>query len=339
MARPTRQANMEAWRYPDDFDGIISGCPHPDVAGTVMMEVWMALANTGPDGRNLITPAEAELVAKAVNHACDSLDGLEDGLISDPGACQFDLARLACKGHQAAGCLTANQINTLKAFYGGPRDSAGQQLFPGVPYGSEPYWDRWITGQTADVSDDFVRRTGMEFMRYMAFLDDPGEQYSPANFDFDRDPQRLRPMAQIYHANNPDLDKFRERGGKLLMWHAWGDAAVPATRAMWYYEAVEGHVGSRESTQDFFRLFLVPGMDHCGIEEGPGNTQHGFDPLTALERWVEHGEAPTSLLTTKTDSTGNVIWTRPVCPYPQRAVYDGDGDVNDASNFECVDQD
>jgi feruloyl esterase len=107
-------------------------------------------------------------------------------------------------------------------------------------------------------------------------------------------------------------------------------------RSITYYEAVEGRVGSREATQDFFRLFVVPGMNHCGLQNGPGITDTGFDPLTALERWVEQGEAPTNLLTTKTDSTGAVQWTRPACPYPQRAVYDGEGDPNAASSFECA---
>ncbi|MEF8939280.1 MAG: tannase/feruloyl esterase family alpha/beta hydrolase [Salinivenus sp.] len=333
-----RQAVMEALRYPDDFDGVISGCPHPKTGGTVMLGAWLARANTGPDGKNLITPVEVQLVQEAVYEACDSLDGLEDGLISDPRACQFDPATLACDGAETDSCLTANQVEAVKAFYAGPRDSEGRQLYAGLPLGSEPYWDGMfgVTGETPDASDDFSRLHSVQFLRYMAFREDPGEGYSIADFDFDQDPQRLEHMAQIYDADDPDLDAFRKRGGKLLMWHAWGDPATPPMETIEYYEAVEERVGSRERTQDFFRLFVVPGMDHCGIGEGPGITQHGFDPLTAMERWVEQGRAPENLMTTKRDSTGAVQWTRPVCPYPQRAFYDGEGDPNEASSFECV---
>jgi len=335
-----RQAVMEAWRYPDDFDGIISGCPDLNVIGSMLLNVWLAQANTGPGDENLITPAEVPLVKEAVYDACDALDGLDDGLISDPRACRFDPATLACTRNETESCLTANQVEALQKMYDGPRGSAGQQLFPGVPRGSEPYWGIWINGswasQTADVSDDFPRRAGLQFLHYLAFPEDPGEQYSVERFDFDQDPPQMEFMAQIYNANDPDLDTFRESGGKLLMWHAWADAGIPPLGSIAFYEAVEEHVGSRAATQDFFRLFMVPGMDHCGIQEGPGITQHGFDPLTALEQWVEQGEAPTRLLTTKTDSTGAVQWTRPVCPYPQRAVYDSEGDPDAASSFECV---
>lgn len=333
-----RQGVMEALRYPDDFDGIISGCPHPKTGGTAMLGAWLARKNTGPDGKNLITPTEVQLVKEAVYDTCDSLDGLEDGLISDPRACQFDPATLACRGDETESCLTTNQVEAVKAFYAGPRDSEGRQLYAGLSFGSEPYWDGvfGLTGETENPSDDFSRLHSGEFLRYMAFREDPGESYSVEDFDFDRDPKRLEHMAKIYDADDPDLTAFRERGGKLLMWHSWADAAPPPMETVAYYEAVEEHVGSREATQDFFRLFMVPGMDHCGIGEGPGITQHGFDPLTALEQWVEEGEAPESMLTTKTDSTGAVQWTRPICPYPQRAVYDGEGDANDASNFECV---
>ena len=331
-----RQALMEALRYPDDFDGVISGCPHPKATGTNLQGAWIARANTGPDGRNLITPSDVPLVKEAVYEACDSLDGLDDGLVSDPLACRFDPATLVCESDQTDDCLTEDQIEALRKIYGGPTDSSGRHLYGGVPFGSEPYWGFWITGETANVNDDAMRYVSTQFMRYMAFPDDPGEAYVLADFDFDRDPQRMKRMGKIYNVDDPDLDAFRESGGKVLMWHAWADAAPPPTETIAYYEAVEKRVGSRENTQDFFRLFMVPGMDHCGIGEGPGIMLRGFDPLTALERWIERGETPESLLTTKTDSNGTVLWTRPVCPYPKRAVYDGEGDPDDASSFKCV---
>lgn len=271
----------------------------------------------------------------AVYSACDALDGIEDGIISDPRACTFDPAVLQCAQDETDTCLTADQVEALRKLYDGPRDSAGRSLYAGLPLGSEPFWEFWVTGETG--GGGAMRLAAEQFLRYMGFEEDPGDQYEIADFDFDRDPARLEFMAQIYNADDPDLDAFRENGGKLLMWHSWADAAPPPLETIRYYEAVEAYVGSREQTQDFFRLFMVPGMEHCGFSEGPGIDQHGFDLLTVLERWVEQGEEPASIFTTKMDEEGNILWTRPICPWPQQEVYRGEGDVNNASSFECVD--
>jgi len=131
------------------------------------------------------------------------------------------------------------------------------------------------------------------------------------------------------------LELYRKNGGKLLMYHGWADAAVPPWTSIEYYEAVEHNVGSREETQEFFRLYMIPGMGHCGLSGDPGINDGGIDLLTALELWVEMGEAPQSVLTTKYDDEGRVLWTRPVCPYPQSAIYDGQGDIHDANNYTC----
>ena len=331
-----RQAVMEALRYPDDFDGLISEAPHPKVTGTALLGAWLARVNTGPDGQNLITPTDLEIVRQAVYAACDHVDGLEDGLISDPRDCRFDPAGLLCAEGRDAPCLTETQVEALEKMYDGPRDSTGRRLYSGLPLGSEPYWSRWVVGKTADGSDDVALRQSLQFLRYMAFRQDPGEDYTLADVDFDSDPQRLEKLAHIYNVDDPDLGAFRESGGKLLMLHSWADAGPPPMETTAYYEAVESAIGSRDRTQEFFRLFMVPGMDHCGIGEGPGIRGDGYDPLTALELWVEEGEAPASLMMTKTTSTGEVLWTRPICPYPQRAAYKGGGAANDASSFECV---
>jgi hypothetical protein len=330
-----RQGVMHALRFPDDFDGIIAYAPGLDLTGAMMLAAWVARANTEPDGRNLIGPAEVRLIREAVYSACDRLDGVEDGLISDPRACRFDPSTIACGPERSSNCLTEAQLDALRAIYGGPRDGAARQLYPGVTPGSEPYWEFWFTGQTLDPHDDLVRMVSEQFLRYMAFEDDPGEHYEVGDFDFDRDPARLEFMGRLYNATSPDLDAFRERGGKLLMLQGWADPVVPAGVTIAYYEAVEERIGGGDATQDFFRLFLLPGTDHCGIGEGPGVTDAGLDPLEVLERWVEQGEAPASIATTKTDSDGNVLWTRPICPYPQREVHDGRGDVNAAKSWHC----
>jgi len=324
-----RQGVMQALRYPEDFDGIISFDPALNLGKGLLKGPWLARVNSGPDGSDLIAATEARLLEEAVYDACDSLDGLDDGLISDPRLCDFDPAALLCEEGRAEGCLTQAQVDAARALYQGPRDSAGRQLYPGLIYGSEPYWPFWISGP--------MLTAPLEYFRYMGFREDPGERFTLEDFDFDNDPPRLEFMGSIYSADNPDLEAFRERDGKLLMVQSWADPAVNPTTTINYYEAAEELVGSREKTQDFFRLIMLPGADHCGLGEGPGIRNNGFDPLTALERWVEEGEGPESLLTTKTDEEGNVLWTRPACPWPQREMYAGQGDANDASSFACVD--
>ena len=261
---------------------------------------------------------------------------MKDGLIDDPRACDFKPTSLRCRAGDGADCLTAAEVGVLEKWYAGARDSKGRQLYPGgVPLGSEPFWPLWLTGLEKG-GGRFAQRGNAEYLRYMAFADDPGESYSAAKFDFDSDPPRLATMAAIYNATDPDLSAFKARGGKLLMYHGWADAAVTPQLTVDYYEAVEKKMGGREATQGFLRLFMIPGFDHCGWQPGPGISELGFDPLTALENWVEKGEAPASLLATKQDNDGKTVWTRPLCPYPQKAKYKG-GDANVATNFACSD--
>jgi len=331
-----RQGVMEALRYPEDFDGIISDAPALDLTSAALSWAWVARPNTGSDGKNLLMPTDFRIIEKAVYRACDTVDGLKDGLIADPRACRFDPSTLACSAGKSADCLSLQQVDALRGLYQGPRDSGGRQLYPGFPLGSEPYWGFWYTGHTSDASDDLFPRFGEDFLRYLGFEADPGERYTVADLDLERDPPRLEAMGKIYNATDPNLDAFQRRGGKLLMWHGWADPITSPMKSIAYYEAVEGRVGGREATQAFFRLFMAPGVDHCGTGEGPGIRDAGHDPLTVLERWVERKEAPASLLMTKTDSAGKVLWTRPACPYPQRAVYTGQGDRNAATSFRCA---
>lgn len=334
-----RQAVMEAVRYPDDFDGIINGAGDIDVSPLSIFAAWIGQTNSRSDGKNIVTKDIADLVGEAVYEACDQLDGLEDGLVSNPETCAFDPSGLICDDEDnQTNCLTIEQVDAVKAFYQGPKNSDGKRLYPGVPFGSEPYWSLWLTGESPDITDDLISQVGLEYLRYMGFQNDPGETYELTDFDFDKDPKRLEYMASVYDAGNPDLKAFRQNGGKLLMWHGWADAIVPPLVSVNYYRSVEKRIGNRNDTQNFLRLFMIPGMDHCGIADGPGINQNGFDPLTALEKWVEQDEAPETLLTTKSDEEGKVLWTRPVCPWPQRVIYQGKGDITEASNFKCVEK-
>jgi len=314
-----RQAIMAAWKYPEDFDGVISGMPALDITGLSTKYNHQIQSNIGHDGKDKITASDLETIINAVYEACDEVDGLKDGLIEAPFDCEFDPGTLLCAETDTSDCLTAEQVETLRAWYGGPKNSVGEQLYPGgLPLGSEPFWQLWITGSTDRNDDGWAAQICIEVLRYLAFQEDPGDTYSIEDYDFDVDPQRTEFMAQIYNADNAELDAFRERGGKLLMYQSWADPAATPWKTIDFYEAVEYNVGSVEATQQFFRLFMIPGMDHCGGQEGPGiDRRDGFDPLTALEKWVEEGDAPESLMMTKFDPEGNVIWERPVYSYPQ----------------------
>jgi feruloyl esterase len=327
-----RMATMEAQSFADDFDGIISGAPALDYTGLVAtFFAWLVQANTGPDGKDILGKAKVPLIRDAVLKQC----GDADGLISDPAACPFKPAGLVCKPGQQSDCLTEAEAKVLEKWYAGPKNSKGEQLYPGgLPLGSESYWPFWLTG-LEPTGGKLIYAFGQDFLRYMAFQDDPGERYRAADFDFDKDPPRLGFMAAIYNAMNLDLSHFKARSGKLLMYHGLADPIVTPQNTLDYFAAVEKAAGG--SVADYFRLFMIPGMDHCGLprQSGPGITDAGFDPLTALEKWVEDSVPPDRLVATKTDKDGKVLWTRPLCPHPKQARYKGAGNPKDEASYAC----
>ena len=340
-----RMAAMEATRFPKDFDGIISGAPALDYTGLVAtFFAWTAKANMGSDGKPILSAAKAKFVEGAAYAACDEKDGLKDGIIADPRKCDFKPSALLCKPGQNSECLSEAEAGVLEKWYAGPKDGKGRQLYPGgVPIGSEMHWARWLTG--AGAAPALLPLFGQDFIRYMAFEPAAGSAFKITDYDFDRDPARLAGMARIYNAATFDPDKpadmpgadlsaFKAAGGKMILYHGWADPLVTPFLTVDYYEALAKKAGG--DAKDFARLFMVPGMDHCGIgQEGPGIADTGIDPLSALERWVEGGTAPDKLEAKKV-ANGQTLWSRPVCPYPQVAKYAGSGDAKDAANFTCA---
>lgn len=330
-----RQAAMLALRDPDLFDGLLNGAPALDYTGLVA--TFMAAivqANTAEDGSRIVTEADIPLIREHVYATCDAADGLEDGLVSDPDACTVDWTAIACAEGESEGCLSARKIDVVRAWTErGAVDSEGRRLYPAtIPLGSEPFWGLWLTGFQAG-GGGLVPLFNQNFLAFMAFQEDPGEAFTPLDFDFDRDPPRLAFMAAIYNADTPDLTAFAERGGRMITWHGLADAIVPHGKTVdWIERLREAHGADLDAVN---RLFLVPGMDHCGIQPGPGITQAGFDPLTALERWLETGEAPETLEIARRDAAGEIEWARPVCAWPARAVHDGSGDPRDPASFSC----
>jgi feruloyl esterase len=267
--------------------------------------------------------------------ACDSKDGVKDGVIGNPEACNFDPASLRCKNGASTGqCITDKQVDAVRKIYSGPVDSQGRAIHMdggGFALGSELNWiGQNVAGEGKNQPATFL--SWMEDMfRYMVFSNDPGPTWSRADLNWDTDPARARAhMASIYNATNPDLSAFEKRGGKLIAYQGWIDQQVIPQTPMKYYETAVKTMGGEQRIQEFMRLYMLPGVGHCS--GGPGADT--IDYLTYLENWVERGDSPDQLLATHYDDvTGRPAFTRPVFAYPDSARYSGRGDVSDAANW------
>jgi hypothetical protein len=339
-----RMAGVEMSRFPDDFDGIIMGAPALDFSGLVgVLFTWIKNANIGPHGEAILPASKFKLVEDAVYKQCAD----QGGLVSRPLQCQFRPSSLQCKGEDGLTCLTAAQVDVLDKWYGGPKNSEGEQLYPGgLPVGSEPFWVNWLTPLTPG-GDSILGSFAEDYLRYLAFVPDAGPLYSSAQFNFDKDPSRLAFMSKVYNAttfnpNSPqdlpgtDLSSFAKHGGKLIIYHGLADMLVTPQLTTLYYDALAKHAGGMDRARDFARLFLIPGMDHCGaFTNGPGIADTGVDMLGALEEWVEKGKAPDEVLATKTDEGGATLWQRPVCAWPQIATFKS-GDPKVTTSYACM---
>ncbi|HVP54517.1 MAG TPA: tannase/feruloyl esterase family alpha/beta hydrolase [Candidatus Eisenbacteria bacterium] len=342
-----REALMEAQRYPDDYDGILAGAPANYWTALLSAAVWNTQALT-LDAASFIPPAKIPSIANAVLAACDSLDRVRDGVLNEPPKCHFDPASMLCKkGEDTDKCLTAPQAEALTKLYQGPQDSRGHSVFPGYLPGAEDGpggWGLWITGPAPNKSLMALFGTGyfsnMVYEKkdwdYRTFMLDEGMKAAAEK------------TASALDANNPDLGAFQARGGKLILYHGWNDPAIPALNTINYYQSVLNTMG-RHKADGFVRLYMVPGMQHCG--GGPGVDafgQDGYDPRDphqnlrlALEDWVAKDTAPGSVVAAKyapNDSEHHVTMTRPLCSYPSFAKYKGSGDTNEAANFVCAEK-
>jgi len=309
------QALMEAQRYPADYDGIVAGDPGNNRIRLNAGFLWSWLAAKD------LPASKLPLLNRAVVAACDADDGIQDGLISDPRRCRFDPGALECKNGDAASCLTATEVAAVRKVYAGARNSrTGEQIFAGWARGSELGWGAYFVGKPEPARSDFWRAW---------VFGDP--EWNPHSFDFDRDLDAAGRKVGYIDANNPDLSAFQKNKGKLLMYHGWADPVVPPEDGIRYYESVARAMGGEEKTATFFRLFMAPGMGHCGGGPGP-NT---FDALSALDKWVTEGEAPEKIVASHS-SEGKIDRTRPLCPYPLVARWNGTGSRDDAANFACA---
>jgi feruloyl esterase len=331
-----REGLMEAQRFPTDFDGIVAGAPANIWAPlNAEFQVWVARINVDSQGNQILTPAKLPALHSAALASCDGADGLVDGQIDDPRACNFDPASIQCSaGTDQPTCLTPAQVDVARKAYSGPVDAQGRHLYPGgEPVGSELAWAPWFVQIVLPTGPFSVGPAiGDNYLKYSAFpIGQPTFSVQTWQFTVDLF-NRLRTEGRVFNSMNADLSAFRNRGGKLILWHGWSDQAIPPFGTPAYYEAVQDQMGGLPAVQQFARLFMFPSVYHCGGGFGPNQ----FDLINPITHWVEQGQAPGKIVATQTDNLGKVIRTRPVFAYPEQAKYIGSGSIDDAANFVGV---
>ncbi len=316
-----KQGLKEAQRYPNDYDGIIAGAPANYWTHLTAATVWAGAA-THKDEASFIPPAKYRVIHDAVVKACDAVDDLKDGLIDDPRRCHFDPKTVECPGADAPACLTAPQVEAVKKIYGpatNPRTK--EAIFPGLEPGSELGWGFMAGGKEPS-------EIGMAEFRNIVYHD---ANWDWRTFDFDKGVALAEKVDNnTITANDPNLKPFFSHGGKLLMYHGWTDPLIAPENSINYYTSVLDKMGGASKAGDSIRLFMVPGMDHCGGGEGP----NVFDSVGVMEQWVEKGNPPMQMVASHVAS-GQVDRTRPLCTYPQVARYKGSGSIDEAVNFVC----
>jgi feruloyl esterase len=317
-----RQGLMEAQKFPDDFDAIVAGAPANFQTHLHAWDLSVAVPALR-DPASAVPAAKLNMLSEAAVNACDAQDGVKDGLINNPRACRFDPSVLLCKGTDGPGCLTAPQLDSVKRAYSTTKLKNGDAVFPGKEPGSETGWGGVLGGQVAP---------GVSTGSFLVAYNDAN--WDAKTFDLDRDLKITdEKVGSIINAVNPDLSAFKARGGKLLMYHGWNDTAISPGNSINYYESVLKSMGGKsggKQLDDFVRLYMAPGMQHCG--GGPGPNQINY--MAIMERWREGNQTPASIEAFHV-ANNRVDMSRPLCPYPQVATYKGVGSTNDAANFVC----
>jgi feruloyl esterase len=313
-----REGLLQAARYPDEFDGIISGDP-----ANVRRNPWaLWLANeTFKNAADTIPSSKYPMIHKAVLDACDANDGVEDGLIDNPEACQVEFKKLECTGDDRPDCLTARQVKTAQTIISPAADAHGKIYFPRLEPGTELRWGRLAGGPAP--ADLFLDQ-----FRYVVYQN---PDWDWRTFDLDRDATKANEVDKDIDELNPNLTAFAKHNGKLLLYHGWADQQVAPLSTVQFYQSVLDATGGHSHSAEWLRLYMVPGMAHCSGGEGPDS----FDKISVMEKWVEKGQAPAEIIAVH-HTAGKVDRTRPLCPYPEVARYKGAGSIDEATNFSCT---
>ncbi len=311
---------MEAYRYPEDYDAISAMAPANPMVALMALSLWSGNAAM-KDAASRLTPPKIQLVKHAAIEACDAADGVKDGVITNPPSCRFDPGALQCKGAEEADCLTAPQVAAVRAIHAGPKNPrTGASIFPGFPIGSETQVTMLTQG-----NEPFPVAT--TFFRGPVFND---PQWDFRRFDYDRDLERALSYGRdALDVPADGLDRFFAGGRKLLLTHGWADGLIPAGSTVAFYEALRKDIGPKRA-KDGVRLFMAPGMAHCAGGDGPS----AIDAIGTIDRWVETGRAPERLIARSLP--GAPQRSRPLCPHPQVAKYNGTGSTDDERSFSCA---
>jgi feruloyl esterase len=307
--------------YPADFDAIVAGAspyPRARLHGVRLLIHRIVHRTKG----SYIPPEKYPVIHRAVMDACDARDGVKDGVLESPSRCRFDPKVLQCKGEDGPSCLTAEQVETARALYAEVKHPRTKRVLypPLLQPGSELMWGTLAGPQPfANAADAF---------KYLVFKD---PAWDPSRFSADADLELMENAGAVLNTATPNLGPFFARGGKLLMYHGWNDQQVPGSSSVTYYNRVVDTVG-KSAVGKSVQLYMVPGMNHC---QGGAGTDT-FDKVAAIEEWMAKGTSPGQIIASHA-TTGKIDRTRPLCPYPQVAVYNGSGSTDDASRFTCKD--
>ena len=324
------QAMMEAQQYPADFDGIVAGAPAfawPAIGAKFIQNSQKNYPNPKDLGKPVITPDNLKLLQQQVLKQCDALDGITDNIINDPRACKFDFSSLPVCADSAASasCFTAQQLAAIKNVYAAVTVKQ-DTVYPGFPFGAENEqgsWDVWIAGNNPGMKIPSLHfMFGTNMFKYLVF-NNPDWDYT--QYDFSHFFDETRYASAFLDATQADYTDFKKRKGKMIMYHGWNDPALSAFETIKHYQEAET---KDKDIQSHVRLFLLPGVLHCGGGPGPGDV----DWVDLIRDWVDKGKAPERIVMSKIEN-GKTVMTRPVFPFPKVAIYSGNGDTNLEKNF------
>jgi len=315
-----RMALMEAHRFPDDYSAIIAGAPvfnlQVQTAGLVKGRLFTTPKTALSDG-------QVKLISNAVLEACDGLDGVKDGLIADPRACKWDPGAIQCKSGQTASdaCLTPEQAGALRRAYADVRGNDGKIVVYGLARGGEPGWGVFVALRPRPAPAAGAAAEGNPLNAYIY----GDANYDEAKFDPAKDTAKVRAsaFAKDYESDDPNIRPFLAKGGKLILWHGLSDPGPSPFATTAYYEQVKKTAGANAAV----RLFLAPGVSHCG----GGTGANSFDTLAAMDDWIATGKAPEVIAASNPQKN----FTRPLCAWPALPFYKGEGDPNVAASFAC----
>lgn len=321
-----RQGLSEAQRYPSDYDGILSGAPAINFAKLHVEQMWGPMLMQ--TAKHVVPMCRFRAATEAAVAACDAMDGVTDGVLDDPTKCTYDPKALVGASNGDCGAFTSQDVDIIRKIWEGPRRRDGTMMWYGLPRGGEFALSQ--TGGTPLAPRPFG--ITLDWFRYF-LTQNPSWDWTtltPQSYEqlFD---QSVEQFNAVIGTDHPDLTAFRDRGGKILLWHGWADQLIYAGGTIDYYTRVHERSGGPAKTAQFARLFMAPGVAHCGGGAGPAPSGQ-FD---AVVKWVEEGKAPDTLLAVRRDQSGVVTRSRLLCPYPLVARYKGEGSTDEAASFEC----